>query len=319
MKHIIVSIFFICTWHTIIINMEIALLPLDIIKEIFLNSPDLSTMICWNSTCKTIHSSLSTEVENLLEYAHLQIKNNMAFIGILSKSKYDKLKHYFDTKDLHLSNQIKTLYERLQKLLSDSDPSLFLYRTQNKNNQSNIELLLTHSNIDPNQKDNIGWTPLTYALYKKNKEVITLLLGHPKIDPNQKDTPGWTPLQWAIYDKNKEAITLLLGHPKIDPNQKDNSGWTPLTYALYKKNKEVITLLLEHPKIDPNQKDNNGWTPLQWAIYDKNKEVITLLLGHPKIDSNQKDNIEATAKTYFPFLISIIIILCYCYRVLKLS
>jgi len=117
-------------------------------------------------------------------------------------------------------------------------------------------------------------------IIRNNIDIINNLLKHPNIDVNQSDNYGKTPLIEAIETKNIDIINALLNHPDIDVNKSDKYGITPLIDAIETKNIDIISALLKNPNIDVNKSDNYGKTPLTVAIeiLDKDSDIIKLIL-----------------------------------------
>ena len=120
-------------------------------------------------------------------------------------------------------------------------------------------------------------------------EVIQLLLNRPDIEVNEGDASGYTPLHWACSCNHPEVVRLLLKQDGIEVNAKANNGDTPLHLACWKGHLEVVKLLLDHPKIEVNATDDYGDTPLHWACLEGDLEVVRLLLAKPNIEVNEKD------------------------------
>lgn len=91
-----------------------------------------------------------------------------------------------------------------------------------------------------------------------------------KVDPeiiNAQDQLGFTPLMWAIYRKNEDAIIYLLER-KADTNIRNNLGATALHLAARLHYIPGIQRLLQ-AGANPNVQDSNGNTPL--CIEAKNR------------------------------------------------
>jgi ankyrin repeat protein len=80
-------------------------------------------------------------------------------------------------------------------------------------------------------------------------------------DPNQGDDVGYTPLHIAIQEKRIEAVSLLL-KSGADPNRPDNHGNVPLWTAVQNWGKDdAIILLLLRAGADPRIENNYGRSP----------------------------------------------------------
>ncbi|MCP4745730.1 MAG: hypothetical protein GY874_06250, partial [Desulfobacteraceae bacterium] len=143
------------------------------------------------------------------------------------------------------------------------------------------------ADVDVNQVDNDGQTPLHRAAKEGHIDVVDALLLHPGADVNKADDEGWTPLNWAAEEGHTDVVNALLSHPGIDVNQANDNGWTPVYRAARNGHIEVVKLLLSHPnscdKIEVNKADDEGWTPLNWAAEEGHTDVVNALLSHPGI------------------------------------
>ena len=69
-----------------------------------------------------------------------------------------------------------------------------------------VKLLLIDCGLDPNVRNNDGWTPLHSAAYRCHIEVVRVLLEH-GADPTIRDNKGRTPLE--LGNKCKDFIEEL--------------------------------------------------------------------------------------------------------------
>jgi ankyrin repeat protein len=148
-----------------------------------------------------------------------------------------------------------------------------------------IRLLLKHEcdiNIKEN-KDNTGFTLLTYACKKDDLEFIKFLLNN-GADPMILDNFNNIPFLYLSFHKEEPVKTLL--ETGINPNMhyKDpvgqlgnHDGSTPLIMAINVGSIEVVTTLLKYGA-DPNMKHKNGSDPLKYACYLGNVMIVSLLL-----------------------------------------
>ena len=51
-------------------------------------------------------------------------------------------------------------------------------------------------------------------------------------DVNSKNDLGWTPLRWAVVNKKNSFVRLLLEQPELDLNLANNNSWTVLHCAV---------------------------------------------------------------------------------------
>lgn len=100
-----------------------------------------------------------------------------------------------------------------------------LHRAANDGDTTEIERLIS-SGYDVNLFDEIGRTPLHYAVANGQYEAVRVLLRHnASVDANDETTIGDTPLALAVEGEHLELVVLLLGagaNPDIE-------GWMGLT------------------------------------------------------------------------------------------
>jgi ankyrin repeat protein len=102
-----------------------------------------------------------------------------------------------------------------------------------------VKLLLKHK-ADVNAKSGEG-TVLMGACFKGNIELAALLIEY-EADVNSTNDLGTTPLMYAILGQNIELIKLLLDNGALK-DMKERSGKTALDYAIQSGNKEISELV----------------------------------------------------------------------------
>lgn len=137
-----------------------------------------------------------------------------------------------------------------------------------------LEALLATAEIDVNQTDKRGFTPLILAVYNQSYEVAKLLLEN-GANPNAQDLSGNTALMGASFKAYPEMVDLLLAH-KADVNLLNYNQAPALLFAATFGQLEIAKKLLEHGA-DKNLKDHNGKTALDHAQIQENEAMIQLL------------------------------------------
>ncbi|KAK7419750.1 hypothetical protein QQX98_003122 [Neonectria punicea] len=144
-----------------------------------------------------------------------------------------------------------------------------------------VELLLKSTDVNVNEMDNDGRTPLSWTAMWKHKpakkatprkantmdywNILELLIENNGIDVNSKDVNGWTPLSWAAKNGQSLVLQFLLGVDGLEVNSKDNDGRTALSLAAEHGARSCILDLVGNASIDLNFRDNDGQTPLCWV------------------------------------------------------
>ena len=172
------------------------------------------------------------------------------------------------------------------------------------NREAVIGKLINRSNIDLNETDPSGMTPLLCAIEEEDTWSVEILLAQPNIEINKTSTftyknikAQFSPLNLAIQKENVDIVSLLLKHEKIDVNLKGQ--FSALTKAIQLKNVSIVRLLLDHKNIDVNQVDANKtgvtgdrWvTPLYCTIEWEDISSVKILLAQPNIEVNKPSTI----------------------------
>ncbi|WP_341821498.1 ankyrin repeat domain-containing protein [Wolbachia endosymbiont (group A) of Myopa testacea] len=151
---------------------------------------------------------------------------------------------------------------------------------------------LISEGVDVNAKDNIGWTPLRWAVKNNHSTTAEVLLD------NGADLITFDSVQeryvWRKYQEietehcknslhlaarlgNLEAVEDLLGKG-ADVNAQNDIGNTPLHFAAENGHKEVVDALLGKDGINVNAQDKYNNTPLHLAAQMGYAEIVKDLL-----------------------------------------
>lgn len=132
--------------------------------------------------------------------------------------------------------------------------------------------------VDVNVKDELGWTPLIWAVSMSREDVVELLLAH-GAEVKMETEDGIVPICNAASKKSKRAIELLIAHG-ADVNVSDGKGGTPLYWAAMYDNPAGIELLLaKGAKVDVRSK-TSSFTPLHRASQWGHPEIVKMLIAH---------------------------------------
>lgn len=136
----------------------------------------------------------------------------------------------------------------------------------------------------PLQRKPGGLALLILAIRHKRKDVVTNLLnaklnGTPQIDINQPDDNGLTPLHHAMISDDNELINLLLQF-RANPLARDKNGDTPLHYAAARGLTNIITQFCKPGECKSlDCRNEKGETPLHLALSSGRLEVATQLIN----------------------------------------
>ena len=138
---------------------------------------------------------------------------------------------------------------------------------------------LMYANVDVNEKNYAGITPLTIAAEKGNMDIIKMLVEDGKAVVNDKSSYGVTPIISAAAAGNSEVVEYLVAHG-ADVTAKDDWGKTALIYAAGMNNPQLITNLIKLDDTAVNLPDNSGNTPLIYAAQKGLNDNIKILLNN---------------------------------------
>ena len=57
---------------------------------------------------------------------------------------------------------------------------------------------------------------------------MSILLGREEVSPEEANNEGITPHSWAAWEGHKEVMKVLLVREEVNPDQPNNCGQTPL-------------------------------------------------------------------------------------------
>ena len=182
---------------------------------------------------------------------------------------------------------------------------------------------LIGTNVDINERNNFGCTPLLLAVSNQSSNTAEFLLqnkarwsipayngdtvlhvsvhhGLSKIvrwlleegcDPNTKNNDGVMPMQMASLNSSDIIVDLLKHGAKSDVY--DKAGWTIWHEATACKSERIIDALLENCKEFVNIKNKGGATPLHFAAYLNAEEIATKLIEK----GAEVDSLDANRET----------------------
>ncbi|MBF0315665.1 MAG: ankyrin repeat domain-containing protein [Oligoflexia bacterium] len=248
------------------------------------------------------------------------IKNSAALDSLL-KYKTDKEKVIFD---LIQNDDLVGVHQLLEK-----NPSAIYYKDQSGDTTIVYAILGNHldfvqelvaKGLEVNSKNNLGITPLMYAVMDAdNIEIVQYLLSQ-GASYKEKDSAGRTAFDLAtgkgnalmakllkrhkavteklifelINDGDSEGIAQLMAKDPAIIHAVDNNDNTVLMHAILKKNFSLAEILLQKG-LDINEEDAKGMTPLMLVVAANGSyEMIDYLLQHGA-HYDEKNNSGQTA------------------------
>ena len=106
-----------------------------------------------------------------------------------------------------------------------------------------IDLLIQHG-ANPRLVDSQDFSCLHSATHSSEYRALLYILCQPDIEVNERDNMGLTPLHWAAQQGDRVSVEVLL-KSGANPNLVDRNGFTALHWAASGGNKSCITQLLE--------------------------------------------------------------------------
>lgn len=135
---------------------------------------------------------------------------------------------------------------------------------------------LIYANVDVNERNYAGITPMTVAAEKGNMTILKYLVDA-GAEINEASPFGVTPLIAAAAAGNDDVVKYLLNHG-AQPDAEDETGKTPLLYTAYFDNAKLLKTFAQLTPQAIDRPDVSGNTPLIYAAQKgNNKNVKTLL------------------------------------------
>ena len=146
-----------------------------------------------------------------------------------------------------------------------------------ENNQLEVIKKILHFDIDIDNKNDFGNTPLMIAVENNNQDIVKLLL-EAKAKINIENNDRYNALFFAIQNNDQSMADLLI-NAGADIESKGPNNMTPLHYATEYKCWNVAELLI-NKGANINAKDGSNVTPLHYAVEGGNKDIVTLLINN---------------------------------------
>ena len=162
-------------------------------------------------------------------------------------------------------------------------------------NNGDLETVKSILEKDPElikARDNVGDSPLTWAVTTNNIEIARYLIKQ-GAEINASNQDGRTPIHWVVIRAGADMAELLIENG-ADINIVDYDKHTPLHNAGTRGNVEVAKLLVEKGA-DLEIKDDYGRTPLILTAREMGNIDIIRILIDSGANINARDNFNDTA------------------------
>lgn len=129
-----------------------------------------------------------------------------------------------------------------------------------------MKLLATTGRVDWTKSNNRGYNIAVTAVINWRGSIVKILAEQELYNCwNTPDDLGNTPVMYAIIYGNTEILKTLLKCPRVDPNIKDRCGNSPVMLAIKAKEIGQARVLIKCPRVDLRTKDGNGSSLLKIA------------------------------------------------------
>ena len=134
------------------------------------------------------------------------------------------------------------------------------------------------------------WTDLHWAAIFNEEELARKTLTT-EIEVNQQDCYGRTPLVWALYNNSPSVAKLLLQHG-ADSNLADKQNFSPFLAAVASETLEIVRMIKEKVN-DIHIVDVDGWNALHFATRNDDTAMLEELIDYG-LDIHHRDNEGST-------------------------
>lgn len=258
------------------------------------------------SNCNLIKKELITEDSikkalQQLSFNHIINENGSGDFYI----KNDTLRHFlfeadnrillnkFVQKEQSLSISIQyDWFQEFEKIIEENIQLIegALFQLASNAKSSRLFDSVMKYNIDINQTDEKGWSPIHFACrYNTNLDIFKFLIKN-ATNYQLKTNHNLSILHLSMLNENEEVAKYILEHKLYnDINEVDKNNATPLLIAAeFSKTTEIIELLIKN-KANINAVDKEGNSILHYAIRNEKIEILEYILKLD-IDKYKVDN-----------------------------
>ncbi|XP_018416735.1 PREDICTED: ankyrin repeat and SAM domain-containing protein 3 [Nanorana parkeri] len=141
-----------------------------------------------------------------------------------------------------------------------------------------VQHCVRRRDVDLNQQNLGGWTPLMYASYIGHDAVVSLLL-EAGVDVNCRTPIGQTPLMLAASCGNEKVAHCLI-QQGAEMEIRDARSWTALFHCTSAGHQRMLRFLLENGANADLKEPVYGFTPLMEAAASGHEIIVQHLLNH---------------------------------------
>lgn len=168
----------------------------------------------------------------------LTVNPNKSFVSMFYYTK--------DYRPKNCLNIIKTFIMETQNInvVDCLNLGLLHYCCMYRHNSTIIDFLLKQKNININIKDDVGNTPLHYAVKHNKLHYVKKLVKHKNININSKNKVGMSPFYFCTINYYPEMSKFLSSLENIDLISTDCSEVSLLHYGIVYLNEDAVEKIL---------------------------------------------------------------------------
>ncbi|WP_428897956.1 Ankyrin repeat [Parelusimicrobium proximum] len=187
----------------------------------------------------------------------------------------------------------------------DAPRGVFLYDTslirQIKAQALDSVQMLIYARVDPNEKNDEGFTPAAIAAEVGNMDIMRFLVETGKVDINMPSVFDITPLIQASANSHDKIIEYLISKGAV-VDTVDTLGKSALSHAAEHGCVKCIDILVKNTA-DVNRADKLGDTPLTLAIKNQQDKAAVALIKYGSdinYTNSQGESVSSLTLFYMP-------------------
>ncbi|XP_059834829.1 ankyrin repeat and SAM domain-containing protein 3 isoform X3 [Hypanus sabinus] len=201
-----------------------------------------------------------------------------------------------EASESELLNRSLSMWHGFEQLMgnADLDVPLDIHTAASIGQYDVVKQWIQGGEVNANQKNQGGWTPLMYASYIGHDTIVHLLL-EAGVDVNTMTERGQSALMLAASCGN-ESIAYFLLQQGAEMEMKDSRGWTALFHCTSTGHQQMVKFLLDNGADANVREPTYGFTPLMEAAASGHEIIVQYLLNHD-VQVDVKDDNGDTARS----------------------
>uniref|UniRef100_A0A1X7SMQ7 Uncharacterized protein n=1 Tax=Amphimedon queenslandica TaxID=400682 RepID=A0A1X7SMQ7_AMPQE len=153
-----------------------------------------------------------------------------------------------------------------------------------------ISYIISQYNLNTNDADTYGHTPLVYSSWSGSINSVKYLINNHNSDPNITDNDGMTCLHHSCRNGHIDITQYLIEVQHCDINKTDNEGRMLVHHAAWSGNFDLVQYLITEQGLSPTGVTKNGLTALHYASLSLNLSLVKELITTYQLDPHQADS-----------------------------